>query len=150
MSWKVKSVVTFFRDFSLCLQMLTCVNPEVSFKSKNSRLATGVVTKHCGVAVALKCLYALVRSYGGTPPSEERVRGEIRNLDIGDTTDKKQFFNKCPNGLKITRAAGKGVEVVQISCVTVKQSAFPIGSWKIFCEGISTSVQQMILIYDLS
>lgn len=61
--------------------------------------------------------------------------------------DKKQFFNKHPNGLKITWAAGKGVEVVQINYGTVKHSAFPIESWKIFCEGINISVQQMIFLF---
>ena len=110
-------------------QLLTCVNPDVTFKSK------GDGSRHRGVAVALKWLFCLVRKYGGTPPPEERVRQEIKSLCLGDISDKKQFFNKHPNGNKISRATGHGVEVTQISCVTIKRATFPSERWKVFAGG---------------
>lgn len=111
-------------------QLLTCVNPDVTFKSKGEG-----GSRHRGVAVALKWLFSLVWKYGGTPPPEERVRQEIKTLSLGDISDKKQFFNKHPNGNKISKATGHGVEVTQISCVTVKRATFPSESWKVFAGG---------------
>ena len=111
-------------------QLLACVNADVTFKSKGEG-----GSRHRGVAVALKWLFSLVRKYGGTPPPEERVRQEIKTLSLGDVSDKKQFFSKHPNGNKISRATGHGVEVTQISCVTVKRATFPSESWKVFAEG---------------
>ena len=107
--------------------MLTCVNPEVTFKLNSVR--------HRGAAVALKWLFATIRNFGGTPPPEDKTRQEIRTLDIGLVGDKKQYFNKYANGKKISRAAG-GVEIQSKSCVTVKHSAFGANSWEVFCEGI--------------
>ena len=49
--------------------------------------------------------------------------------------EKKQYFNKLPNGTTITRAGG-GVEAVSRSCVLVKRSASRPESWKVFSEGI--------------
>ena len=100
-------------------QLLTCVNPDVTFKSKGEG-----GSRHRGVAVALKWLFSLVGKYGGTPPPEEKVRQEIKTLSLGEVSDKKQFFNEHPNGNKISRATGHGVEVTQISCVTVKRATF--------------------------
>ena len=122
------------------LQLLTCINPDVTFKSK----ATEKPVKYHGVAVALKWLYALVGKFGGTTPREDRVRQEIKNLDLGDTSEKKQFFNKHPNGTKISHAAGHGVEVTQISCVAVKRAAFPTESWTIFAEGMTITCSGQI------
>ena len=75
--------------------MLTCVNPEVTFKLNSVR--------HRGAAVALKWLFATIRNFGGTPPPEDKTRQEIRTLDIGLVGDKKQYFNKYANGKKISR-----------------------------------------------
>lgn len=101
--------------------MLTCVNPEVTFKVNSVR--------HRGAAVALKWLFATIRNFGETPPPEDKTRQEIRTLDIGLIGDKKQYFNKYANGKKISRAAG-GVEIQSKSCVTVKHSAFGANTGK--------------------
>ena len=58
--------------------MLTCVNPDVTFKRKN-----GLRTK--GVAVALRYLEGLMLKYGLCVPSSDSIRREILNLDIGET-----------------------------------------------------------------
>ena len=98
--------------------------------------ATGGTEKqHKGVAVALKWLLPLVRQFGGSHPPEDRIRQEIRTLSIGDGRgEKKQYFNKYPDGIAISRGAG-GVEVVSRSCVIIKQSCFGAEKWTTFCEG---------------
>ena len=111
--------------------MLTCVNPKVNFKMK----ASGLEQQHKGVAVALKWLLPLVRQFGGSHPSEDKIRQEIRTLSIGEGSGKKkQYFNQRPNGVSITRGAG-GVEVVSRSCVVIKQRCFGTESLTTFCEG---------------
>ena len=111
--------------------MLTCINPSVSFKTK----LTGS-QRHNGVAISLKWLLALVKRFGRATPPENKIRHEIHHLSIGDGKgEKKQYFNKLPNGTTITRAGG-GVEAVSRSCVLVKRSAFRPESWKVFSEGI--------------
>ena len=110
--------------------MLTCVNPNISFKMKTS----SVTLKYNGVGVALKWFLNMVIKYGTSPPTEESIRQEIRVLEIGEIRDKKQFFNKCSNGKKISRGEG-GVEIQSKSCVTFKHSAFSEESWKIFSQG---------------
>ena len=112
------------------VQMLTYVNPDITFKHK-----TGNTTvRHRGVAIALKWMFASIRNFGGTLPPEDRTRQEIRNLDIGMICDKKQHFNKYANGQKISRAVG-GVEI-QSKSVTIKHSAFGVESWNVFSQGI--------------
>lgn len=108
--------------------MLTCINPDVSFSSGPSTL------KIRGVAIALKWLLALVKQSGNTTPREDVVRQEITTLGVGVITNKKQYFNKNPNGNSICRGAD-GVEVVSRKCVLVKHSAFGQDSWAIFSEG---------------
>ena len=67
--------------------------------------------KHLGLAVALKWLLSLVKKFGGSHPSEDKIRREIHTLSIGDGRgQKKSHFNKFANGTKITRGAG-GVKV---------------------------------------
>ena len=114
--------------------MLTCINPNINFKTDDGN------SKVNGVAVALKWLFALIRDNGKSAPPENRVRQEIRALDIGTVKDKKQFFNKYANGSKITRSAD-GVEVQSKTCVVIKRSAFAAESWRIFSEGTSSNVQ---------
>jgi hypothetical protein len=110
--------------------MLTCVNPDISFRMKTC----SVNIKYKGVGVALKWFLSMIAKSGTTPPTEDRIKQEIRALEIGETGDKKQYFNKFPNGRKITRGEG-GVEIQSKSCVIVKQAAFGTESWKIFSEG---------------
>lgn len=71
--------------------MLTCVNPDVTFRLK----APGNITVS-SVAIALKWLFVTIRNFGGIPPPEE----------------------KYANRQQISRAAG-GVEIQSKSCVTV-------------------------------
>ena len=111
--------------------MLTCINPSISYKPDDG------APKVNGVAVALKWLFALISDNGNTPPPEDRVRQEIRALNIGTTRDKKQFFNKCANGNSISRGAD-GVEVQSKTCVAIKHSAFTPSSWLVFAEGMSS------------
>lgn len=111
--------------------MLTCFNPEVNFTIKTGNTPV----KQKGVAIALRWLLPLVRNYGGTPPPEDRIRQEIQNLEIGDTKDRKQHFNRFANGSKITRASGQGVETNSLTCVVVHYAAFNQESWNIFTEG---------------
>lgn len=112
--------------------MLTCVNPNVTFKHETGK----TTTKHGrGVAIALKWLFATIRNFGGTPPPKDKARQEIRNLEIGMISDKKQHFNKYADGQKISRGAG-GVEIQSKSCVIIKHSAFGVKSWNVFSEGI--------------
>lgn len=88
-----------------------------------------------GVAVSLKWLLALIKQYGGNPPPEERIRQEIHSLAIGlGKGEKKQFFNKFPNGKTITRGAG-GVAVIPRSCIVLKWTSFQPTTWESFCEG---------------
>jgi hypothetical protein len=94
-----------------------------------------IAIKHNGVAVALKWLCSLVKQFGGTHPPEGRVRQEIRMLNIGDISDRKQHFNKYANGKKISRGQG-GVETSSMTCVFVKHDAFGCESWNIFAKGI--------------
>ena len=82
--------------------MLTCVNPNISFKMNTC----SVNIRYNGVSVALKWFLSMLSKYGASPPTEETIRQEIRMLEIGETRDKKQFFNKYPNGRKISRAEG--------------------------------------------
>jgi len=104
--------------------MLTCVNPKVTFRGKEGQ-------QHKGVAVALKWLLPLVRQFGG----QDRIRREIKTLNIGDGKgDKKQHFNKFPNGTVISRGAG-GVDVVSRSCVVIKESCFGEENRRAFREG---------------
>lgn len=111
-------------------QMLTCVNPTVEFKMKFTTV------KYFGFAVALKWLLSLVKNFGGSHPSEDKIRREIHTLSIGDGRgQKKSHFNKFANGTKITRGAG-GVEVTSRSCIVVKHSCFGTESWKVFSEGM--------------
>jgi hypothetical protein len=86
--------------------------------------------KYKGVGVVLKYDSQIWK----TPPTEDRIKQEICTLEIGEAHDKKQYFNKFPNGRKITRGEG-GVEIQSKSCVIVKQAAFGTESWKIFSEG---------------
>ena len=79
----------------ISMQMLTCINPTVSFTMKDA--THNIAIKHNGVAVALKWLCSLVKQFGGTHPPEGRVRQEIRILGIGDISDGKQHFNKYAN-----------------------------------------------------
>ena len=111
-------------------QLLTSGNPDVTFKSKG---VSG--SRHHEVAVALKWLFAWVRKYGGTSPLKERVRQELKTRSLGDISDKNQFFNKHPNANRIPRATGHGVQLTQISCVTVKVATCPSESWKVFAGG---------------
>ena len=111
--------------------MLTCINPSVSFKTK----LTGS-QHHNGVAISLKWLLALVKRFGrATPPNTKSTMKYTTSLLEMEKGDKKQYFNKLPNGTTITRAGG-GVEAVSRSCVLVKRSAFRPESWKVFSEGI--------------
>lgn len=114
--------------------MLTCVNPSISFKLKDKAV------QHKGVAVALKWLLPLVRQFGGSHPPEGSITQELRTLSIGDGRGEiKQHFNKFPNGVHITRAAG-GVQVTLRSCVVIKNSAFGAEHWKAFCKGMHATV----------
>ena len=109
--------------------MLTFVNPKVMIK------VDGTIRKVACVAIALKWLLATISDHGGTPPPDDQMRQEIRSLDIGFTNNRKQFFNKYPNGDKINRGPD-GVEVQSKNCVFVKHSAFGPESWDIFSQGI--------------
>ena len=115
--------------------MLTCINPAVSFRMK----ANTEQGMYSGVAVASKWLLPLIlpllRKFGETHPLEDRMRQEIRTLTIGNTSDKKQYFNKFANGTTITRAAG-GVEVTARSCVLIKYEAFKPESRRAFRKGM--------------
>ena len=111
--------------------MLTCVNHAVTFKLK----VAGNQNHYKGTAVALKWLLPLVRQFGGSHPHEDRIRQEIKSLSIGDGRgDKKQFFNKYPNGKVISRGAD-GVETVARSCVVIRQTSFGQEKWRLFSEG---------------
>ena len=106
--------------------MLTCVNPDVTFKRKN-----GLRTK--GVAVALRYLEGLMLKYGLCVPSSDSIRRDL-NLDIGETRKVKQVFNRHADDERITRASS-GVEVEFKSCVVVKRGAFSEQSWQLFSKG---------------
>ena len=122
-------VLLFFHVF---VKMLTCINPAVSFRMK----ANNDMSMYSGVAVALKWLLPVIKQFGGTYPPEDRMRQEICTLSIGDTNDKKQYFNKFTNGTNITRAAG-GVEVTARSCVLIKYEAFQPESRGAFRKGVN-------------
>jgi hypothetical protein len=114
--------------------MLTCINPDVSFSDDHS-----TTIKVRGVAVSLKCLFSLITSSGKKPIRKE-MRQEVLTLGIGATKSKTQFFNKTANGMKITRRAAIGVEVVSKKCIVVRHSAFGAASWAVFSEGTVTHV----------
>ena len=95
----------------------------------------GTIRKVPCVAIALKWLLAMISDHGGTPPPDDQMRQEIRSLDIGFTNNRKQFFNKYPNGDKISRGPD-GVEAQSKNCVFVKHSAFGSESWDVFSQGI--------------
>jgi len=109
--------------------MLTCINPSVNFKQSSSSASNK------GVAVALKWLLPLIKEFGGSHPPEDRIRREVVHLGIGDGKGVTQYFNKRPDGTKITRGSG-GVEVTGRKCLIIKHSAFGNLSWKTFSEGI--------------
>jgi len=90
-------------DYYNYFQLLTCVNPSVSFKLKTSGT-------HKRVAVALKWFLPLIKQFGGTHPPEDRIRREIITLSIGDGRGATQYFNKHADGTCISRRAG-GVKV---------------------------------------
>ena len=117
MHHRINLIVLFF--FHVFVKMLTCVNPAVSFRMK----PTTEWHMYSGVAVALKWLLPLIKQFGGTHPPEDMVRQEIRTLSIGNSSDKKKYFNKFVDGTTITRAAG-GIEVTARSCVLIKYEAF--------------------------
>jgi hypothetical protein len=119
--------------------MLTCINPDVSFSDDHS-----TTIKVCGVAVSLKCLYSLITLSGKKPPPEKRMRQEVLTLGIAATKSKTQFFNKMANGMKITRRAAIGVEVVSNKCIIVRHSAFGVASWAVFSEGTVTYVHNSL------
>lgn len=126
------NVIVALLFFHVFVKMLTCINPAVSFRMK-ANTERGM---YSGVAVALKWLLLLIKQFGGTYPPEDRMRQEIRTLSIGDTSDKKQYFNKFTNGTTITRAAG-GVEVTARSCVLIKYEAFQPESKRAFRKGMN-------------
>lgn len=113
--------------------MLTCVNPNVSFSADTSK------NKVSGVAICLSGLYNLITMSGNTPPPDTgSLRQEIETLEIGVTKNAKQFFNKTPNGTKITRTRRPNeaeVEVISKKCIITKHSAFGVASWAVFSEG---------------
>jgi hypothetical protein len=115
--------------------MLTCINPDVSFSDDHY-----TTIKVRGVAVSLRCLFNLITSSGKKNPSEKRLRQEVLTLGIGATKSKTQFFNKTANGMRITRRAAFGVEVVSKKCIVVRHSAFGAASWAVFSEGTATHV----------
>ena len=118
--------------FHVFVKMLTCINPAVSFRMK----ANTEWSMYSGVAVALKWLLPLIKKFGGTHLPEDSMHQEIRTLSIGDTSDKKQYFNKFTNGTTITRAAG-GVEVTTRGCVLIKYEAFQPESRRAFRKGMN-------------
>ena len=98
--------------------------------------STSSTGKIRGVAVALKWLYGLLKQSGTVPPPEELIKREIETLGIGETGNKKQYFNKSANGHTICRGA-EGVEVVSRKCIFIKHSAFRANAWTAFSEGMS-------------
>lgn len=80
----INLIVVFF-FFHVFVKMLTCVNPAMSFRTK----ANTEPHMYSGVAVALKWLLPLIKQFGGTHPTEDRVHQEICTLSIGDISDKK-------------------------------------------------------------
>ena len=108
--------------------MLTCINPDVTFTSGSS------IGKIRGIAIALKWLYGLIKQSGNVPPPEELIRQEIEMLGIGETGNKKQYFNKSADGQTICRGA-EGVEVVSRKCIFIKHSVFRTNAWTLFSEG---------------
>ena len=92
--------------------------------------------KHVALAVALKWLLPRGKKFGGSHPSEDKIRREIHTLSIGDGRGQKNsHFNKFANGTKITRGAG-GDELSSRSCIVVKHSCFGAESWEAFSEGM--------------
>ncbi|XP_046843381.1 uncharacterized protein LOC124437449 isoform X2 [Xenia sp. Carnegie-2017] len=100
-----------------CKNLLTCVNPKVTFTSSSSGVRLN------GVAVALKWFFALLKDHGVLFPNEERVRQEIKSLDIGVVNGRSQYFIPNANGEKISRGSD-GVETASRNCLIIQQSAF--------------------------
>ena len=91
-------------------------------------------SKHIGVAVALKWLIAFMNKVGKASPAEERVKQELKHLAIGEAGQKRQHFNKYPDGQEIKRGESV-VETIPRACVMVKLSAFSKEDWKMFTIG---------------
>lgn len=108
--------------------MLMCINPDVKYKSSNGN------TFKC-MAVSLKWFLSLLQRNGDATPPEERIRNEIKALGIGDVSKKRQYFNKTPDGSRISRAAGENTCTIPKTCVVVKHSAFSEQSWATFSNG---------------
>ena len=106
------------------------MNPKVTFKSSSSGVRLN------GVAVALKWFFALLKDHGVLFPNEERVRQEIKSLDIGVVNGRSQYFNANANGEKISRGSNT-VETASRNCLIIKQSAFGRENWIVFFRKVS-------------
>lgn len=103
--------------------MLTCLNPDVAMEKERC------------MAVSLKWFIPLLQKTGDATPSEETIKSEIKLLEIGAISKKRQHFNKTPDSVKISRAAGATTKTTPRACVIVKHSAFNEDNWSIFSSG---------------
>lgn len=120
----------FTNNFFFWFQLLTCINPSITFNLKTPDQGE---KKFNGLAVALAPFLAKLSNHGlDTMAPQDRIKQDIKNHGLGVTTKAKQVFNANDDGATISRCKEAKDTTVFRNCVFIKRSAFRPEAWEEF------------------